>query len=70
MDNSDISSINKIISLLPTRIEDSPGTLKTGTTLASNCDMATANSKYWNVEDYRITEIVFDKNINANATVL
>jgi surface protein len=48
MCNSNYQLVNKIISILPTRTEDSPGTLKTGVTLVSS-DMATANSKYWNI---------------------
>ena len=50
MDNSDVDSINDIISLLPTRTADSPGTLKTGAIPASDCDITTANSKYWNID--------------------
>ena len=49
MYNSDADSINDIIEFLPTRTADSLGTLKTGAIPASNCDVATANSKYWNV---------------------
>jgi hypothetical protein len=51
MQNSDYSSVNKIISVLPTRTTDSMGTLNiTGIDDISQVDTATAQSKYWNIE--------------------
>jgi hypothetical protein len=50
MNNSDINSINKIISVLPTRTIDSPGVLSVPiSTSASNIDLDIAISKFWNI---------------------
>ena len=50
MNDSDCNSINKIISVLPTRTSDSKGTLDiVGIDDISQVDIATAQSKYWNV---------------------
>ena len=51
MYNSDVNSINKIISTLPTRTADSRGTLQiTGVDDITQVNTDTAESKFWNVE--------------------
>jgi hypothetical protein len=50
MNNSEYSSVNKIITQLPTRTTDSMGTLNiAGVDDISQVDTATAQSKYWNI---------------------
>jgi surface protein len=49
MNDSDCDSINKIISVLPTRTSDSPGVLNISVDNISQVDTATAESKYWNI---------------------
>ena len=49
MKNSDVDSINDIITQLPTRTEDSYGTMTVSKTVLNSVDNTTASSKYWNV---------------------
>jgi hypothetical protein len=50
MNNSDYDSVNKIISVLPTRATDSMGTLNVaGVDDISQVNTADANTKYWNI---------------------
>ena len=50
MYNSDYESVNKIIAQLPTRTQSNPGSLYVlGIDDISKTDMATAESKYWNI---------------------
>lgn len=51
LQNADISAINGIIKVLPTRSVDSKGTLNLkGISDLSQIDIATANSKYWDIK--------------------
>ena len=65
MNNSDYNSVNKTINQLPTRTSDSMGTLNIlGIDDISQVDIATAQSKYWDViEAYKIVEYKFDNTI-------
>ena len=66
MYNSDYNSVNKIIAQLPTRTTDSMGTLNiTGIDDISQVDIATAESKYWNIlnlKQYKIHLITAGNN--------
>jgi surface protein len=53
MNNSDYNSVNKIISVLPTRSTDSMGTLNVaGVDDISQVNIGAAQAKYWNVLDH------------------
>jgi hypothetical protein len=55
MNDSDCDSINKIISVLPTRTSDSMGTLDIkGIDDISQVDIETLNSKYWTIVSHTI----------------
>jgi hypothetical protein len=75
MNNSDSDSVNRIISELPTRATDSMGTLNiAGVDDVSQIDIATAESKFWNIktiERYKVHLITInnkkvDKVYNLN----
>ena len=55
MNDSDCNSINKIISVLPTRTSDSKGTLDiVGIDDISQVDIDTLNSKYWTIISHTV----------------
>ena len=65
MSNSDVYSIDSIINVLPKRTAANPGELITGIISAEECDISTANSKYWNIKDTVIVKYIFDSSIDT-----
>ena len=71
MNNSDYNSINKIISVLPTRTTDSMGTLNVaGVDDISQVDTATAESKFWNVVEEPVEDVIEWTGVGTVATGL
>lgn len=61
MKNTNYTSVNKVISDLPTRTTDSPGTLNIeGIDDFSQVDITTAQSKFWNVVGVELEEEVIE----------
>ena len=65
MSNSDADSIDSIINVLPKRTAKNPGELLTGVISAEECDISTANSKYWNIKDTVVVKYIFDSSIDT-----
>lgn len=62
--NSDYTTVNKIISVLPTKTESNPGTLiLDGLDNVPELDKTTANSKHWNIIEYKIVEYKFNSEV-------
>ena len=68
MNNSDYSSVNKIISELPTRTENNPGDFYVvGIDNLAQVDTNTANSKYWNIMSRSLmVQYKFNNSITSN----